>query len=69
MLTSTQVKELEKVYNRYSCMLEADKGEEKENNARMIAFHRVIEILGYDIELEGETVSYEWASYGVKYNT
>ena len=69
MLTSTQVKELEKLYNRYSCMLEADKGEEKENNARMIAFHRVIEILGYDIELEGETVSYEWASYGVKYNT
>ena len=69
MLTSTQVKELEKVYNRYSCMLEADKGEEKENNARMIAFHRVIEILGYDIELEGETVSYDWASYGVKYNT
>ena len=68
MLTSTQVKELEKLYNRYSCMLEADKGEEKENNARMIAFHRVIEILGYDIELEGETVSYGYASYGVKYD-
>lgn len=69
MLTSTQVKELEKLYNRYSCMLEADKGEEEENNARMIAFSRVMEILGYDIELEGETVSYDWASYGVKYNT
>lgn len=69
MLTSTQIIELEKLYNRYSCMLEADKGEEKENNARMIAFHRVIEILGYDIELEGETVSYGWASYGVKYST
>ena len=28
-----------------------------------------MEILGYEVELEGETVSYEWASYGVKYNT
>ena len=69
MLTSTQLIELEKLYNHYSCWLEADKGEEERNNDRMIAFSRVMEILGYDIELEGETVSYEWASYGVKYNT
>lgn len=69
MLTSTQVKELEKLYNHYSCWLEAYKGEEERNNDRMIAFSRVMEILGYDIELEGETVSYEWASYGVKYDT
>ena len=69
MFTNKQIKELEKLYNRYSCRLEAYKGEEETNNARMIAFHRVIEILGYDIELEGETVSYDWASYGVKYNT
>ena len=35
----------------------------------MIAFIKVMEILGYKVELEGETVSYEFASYGVKYNT
>ena len=69
MFTSTQLIELEKLYNHYSCWLEAYKGEEERNNDRMIAFSRVMEILGYDIELEGETVSYEWASYGVKYNT
>ena len=69
MFTSTQVKELEELYNHYSCRLEAYKDEEEETNARMIAFSNVMEILGYRIELEGETVSYEWASYGVKYNT
>ena len=69
MFTSKQVKELEKLYNRYSCRLEAYKGEEEENTARMIAFSRVMEILGYEVELEGETVSYEFASYGVKYDT
>ena len=69
MFTSKQVKELEGLYNHYSCWLEAYKGEEERNNDRMIAFSRVMEILGYRIELEGETVSYDWASYGVKYNT
>ena len=69
MFTSTQVKELEKLYNHYSCWLEAYEGEEERNNDRMIAFSRVMEILGYEVELEGETVSYEWASYGVKYDT
>ena len=69
MFTSTQIKDLEKLYNHYSCWLEAYKGEEEENNARMIAFSNVIEILGYKVELEGEAVSYEWASYGVKYDT
>ena len=69
MFTSTQLIELEKLYNHYSCWLEAYKGEEERNNDRMIAFSRVMEILGYEVELEGETVSYEWASYGVKYNT
>ena len=69
MFTSTQVKELEKLYNRYSCWLEAFKGEEERNTDRMIAFSRVMEILGYEVELEGETVSYELASYGVKYDT
>ena len=69
MFTSTQLVELEKLYNHYSCWLEAYKGEEERNNDRMIAFSRVMEILGYEVELEGETVSYEGASYGVKYNT
>lgn len=69
MFTSTQLIELEKLYNHYSYWLEAYKGEEERNNDRMIAFSRVMEILGYEVELEGETVSYEWASYGVKYNT
>lgn len=69
MFTSKQVKELEKLYNHYSCKLEAHKDEEEENNARMIAFSNVMEILGYVIELEGEAVSYEFASYGVKYDT
>lgn len=69
MFTSTQLIELEKLYNHYSCWLEAYEGEEERNNDRMIAFSRVMEILGYEVELEGETVSYEWASYGVKYNT
>ena len=69
MLTSTQVKDLEELYNHYSCRLEAYKDEEEENNASMIAFSNVMEILGYRVELEGETVSYDWASYGVKYNT
>ena len=69
MFTSEQIKDLEKLFNHYSCWLEAYKGEEEENNARMIAFIKVMEILGYKVELEGETVSYEFASYGVKYNT
>ena len=69
MFTSEQIKDLEKLFNHYSCWLEAYKGEEEENNARMIALIKVMEILGYKVELEGETVSYEFASYGVKYNT
>ena len=69
MFTSKQVKELEGLYNHYSCWLEAHKGEEERNNDRMIAFSNVMEILGYKIELEGEAVSHEFASYGVKYNT
>ena len=69
MFTSKQTKELKELYNHYSCWLEAYKGEEEENNARMIAFSNAMEILGYVIELEGEAVSHEFASYGVKYNT
>lgn len=69
MFTSTQVKDLEKLFNHYSCWLEAYKGEEERNNDRMIAFLNVMEILGYEVELDGETVSYEPASYGVRYDT
>ena len=69
MITNKQIKELERLFNSYSCELASHKDEEKIYDAMMIGAQKAIGILGYEIEFEGETVSYGYASYGVKYET
>ena len=68
MITNKQIKELERLFNDYSCMLESHKDEEQRYNNLMIGVQKAIGILGYEIRFKGETVSYGYASYGVKYN-
>ncbi len=68
MITNKQIKELERLFNDYSCMLESHKDEEQRYNNLMIGVQKAVGILGYEIEFKGETVSYGYASYGVKYD-
>ena len=68
MITDKQIKELERLFNDYSCMLESHKDEEQMYNNLMIGVQKAVGILGYEIRFKGETVFYGYASYGVKYN-
>ena len=68
MITNKQIKELEKLFNNYSRGLEAHKDEEQRYNDMMMGVYKAVGILGYEIEFEGETVSYGYDSYGVKYD-
>ena len=68
MITNKQIKELERLFNDYSCMLESHKDEEQRYNNLMMGVQKAVGILGYEIEFKGETVSYGYASYGVKYD-
>ena len=68
MITNKQIKELEKLFNNYSRGLEAHKDEEQRYNDMMLGVQKAVGILGYEIEFEGEAVSYGYDSYGVKYD-
>ena len=69
MITNKQIKELERLFNNYSRGLEAHKDEEQRYNDMMLGVYKAVGILGYEMEFEGETVSYGYDSYGVKYET
>ena len=68
MITNKQIKELERLFNYYSCMCEAHKDEEERYNDMMMGVQKAVGILGYEIEFKGETVSYGYDSYEVKYD-
>lgn len=68
MITDRQIKELERLFNSYSRGLASHKDEEQRYNNLMIGVQKAVGILGYEIEFEGETVSYGYDSYGVKYD-
>lgn len=68
MITNKQIKELEKLFNNYSRGFASHKDEEQRYNDMMMGVYKAVGILGYEIESEGETVSYGYDSYGVKYD-
>ena len=68
MITNKQIKELERLFNSYSRGFASHKDEEQRYNDMMLGVYKAVGILGYEMEFEGETVSYGYDSYGVKYD-
>ena len=68
MITNKQIKELERLFNSYSLELASHKDEEERYDDMMMGVQKAVGILGYEIMFKGETVSYGYASYGVKYD-
>ena len=68
MITNKQIKELERLFNSYSRELASHKDEEERYDDMMMGVQKAVGILGYEIMFKGETVSYGYASYGVKYD-
>ena len=68
MITNKQIKELERLFNSYSLELASHKDEEERYDDMMVGVQKAVGILGYEIMFKGETVSYGYASYGVKYD-